>query len=138
MSVSIIVASHGYFAKELVKSAELIVGQVEDVHVLSLLPEQAMDDFMKEATEIVESIDGPVIALADLFGGTPSNVLSTLTQRYDIDVVTGLSLPMFIDLYLTLQNEDVEDKGALVKRCIDLAQEAIVHTNQEMIKEEED
>lgn len=138
MSVSIIVASHGYFAKELVKSAELIVGQVEDVHVLSLLPEQAMDDFMKETAEIVESIDGPVIALADLFGGTPSNVLSTLTQRYDIDVVTGLSLPMFIDLYLTLQNKDVEDKGALVKRCIDIAQEATVHTNQEMIKEEED
>lgn len=135
MSVSIIVASHGRFAEELVKSAELIVGQVSNVHVLSLLPEQAMDDFMKEAAQIVEESGHPVIALVDLFGGTPSNVMSSLTQRYDIDVVTGLSLPMFIDLYLTLQNDTVEDKETLVKRCIEVAQEATVHTNKEMIKE---
>lgn len=131
MTQKIILASHGRYAQELVRSAEMIVGQVKNVSVLFLEPEMSMEDFMKEAVTTIETTGGdePIIALVDLFGGTPSNVLTALTKSYPLEVVTGASLPMFIDLYLKVQNgeKDVED---LVNECLGIAEEATVHTNK--------
>lgn len=129
-SVTYILASHGKFAEELLHSAEMIVGKTEQVYTLSLLPETTFEEFLAEAKSILEKTDGPVIALADLFGGTPANVLTNLTRSYDLEVVTGLSLPMFIELYLEAQQDILKDVSLYVERALTVAKEATVHTNE--------
>ncbi|MBU5584106.1 hypothetical protein KQJ29_31135, partial [Enterococcus sp. S181_ASV_20] len=57
--LNIIVATHGQFGEELVKSAEMIIGPMQNVYNLSLLPEKSFEDFYQEARAIFAEIEGP-------------------------------------------------------------------------------
>ena len=105
--LNIIVGTHGHFGEELVKSAELITGKMEGVRTLSLLPEMSFEDF---------------------------NVLTVLSKKYNYDIVSGVNLPMLIDLYVkTLSMEDSEiDTDKLAEECIDTLKESGVHTNKQV------
>ena len=132
--LSIIVGTHGHFGEELVKSAELITGKMEGVRTLSLLPEMSFEDFMKNAEEVLSTTGKPYVVLVDLFGGTPCNVLTVLSKKYNYDIVSGVNLPMLIDLYVkTLSMEDSEiDTDKLAEECIDTLKESGVHTNKQV------
>ena len=43
---NIVIATHGRFGEEIVKSAEMITGKMENVQVLSLLPTMSFEDYM--------------------------------------------------------------------------------------------
>ena len=126
--LNIIVGTHGHFGEELVKSAELITGKMEGVRTLSLLPD------MKNAEEVLSTTEKPYVVLVDLFGGTPCNVLTVLSKKYNYDIVSGVNLPMLIDLYVkTLSMEDSEiDTDKLAEECIDTLKESGVHTNKQV------
>ena len=132
--LNIIVGTHGHFGEELVKSAELITGKMEGVRTLSLLPEMSFEDFMKNAEEVLSNTEKPSVVLVDLFGGTPCNVLTVLSKKYNYDIVSGVNLPMLIDLYVkTLSMEDSEiDTDKLAEECIDTLKESGVHTNKQV------
>ena len=126
--LNIIVGTHGHFGEELVKSAELITGKMEGVRTLSLLPEMSFEDFMKNAEEVLSTTEKPYV------GGTPCNVLTVLSKKYNYDIVSGVNLPMLIDLYVkTLSMEDSEiDTDKLAEECIDTLKESGVHTNKQV------
>ena len=39
-----------------------------------------------------------VLCLVDLFGGTPCTTCAILSQRYDMQVISGLNLAMYIEI----------------------------------------
>lgn len=130
--LNIIVATHGRFGEELVKSAEMIIGETNNVYTLSLLPEKSFEDFYEETKEIFTEIEGPTIALVDLFGGTPSNVLTALTQKYEHKVVSGLNLPLFIELYMQANLLDTIDLEQLIEASQPVFTESFVLTNDRL------
>lgn len=130
--LNIIVATHGRFGEELVKSAEMIIGETNNVYTLSLLPEKSFEDFYEETKEIFTEIEGPTIALVDLFGGTPSNVLTALTQKYEHKVVSGLNLPLFIELYMKATLSDTIDLEQLIEASQTVFIESYVLTNDRL------
>ncbi|MHC5228704.1 PTS sugar transporter subunit IIA [Enterococcus sp. LJL99] len=130
--LNIIVATHGRFGEELVKSAEMIIGETNNVYALSLLPEKSFEDFYEETKEIFTEIEGPTIALVDLFGGTPSNVLTALTQKYEHKVVSGLNLPLFIELYMKATLSDTIDLDQLIEESQTVFTESFVLTNDRL------
>lgn len=134
--LTIIVATHGRFGEELVRSAEMIAGAMTDVYTLSLLPEKSFEDFLQEATDLLERITGPVIALVDLFGGTPSNVLTVLTRKYAHQVITGLNLPILLDLYMQASAAETIQLEDLVGNCFTVGHESMVLTNERLDEEE--
>ncbi|MDH6368016.1 MULTISPECIES: PTS mannose transporter subunit IIAB [unclassified Breznakia] len=128
--MNILIGTHGKFGKELIQSAEMIVGKMENISCVSLLPEMSFEDFMNEADQKLASFEGPTIALVDLFGGTPCNVLTVLSRKYQYEVITGVNLPMLIDLSLKCQSiEDVSDSKLLVAQAIETLKESAVHSN---------
>ena len=135
---NIVIATHGRFGEELVKSAEMITGKMENVQVLSLLPTMSFEDFMKQADEILAKTEQPMIVLTDLFGGTPCNVFTALSRKYHHDVVSGVNLSMLIDLYVTTLNMDDGDVNVegLAENCIVTLKESGVHTNKRLDDEE--
>lgn len=124
----LLVASHGNFAGELVKSAEMIVGKMEHVNAFALTPGMSLTDFMQEIRDVLEQCEGPVLCLVDLFGGTPSNTFAALSGTYDMQVVTGLNLGMLIETYSELGTVPVEELKqtairALHESCRDVVEE---------------
>ena len=97
--VGVVVASHGRLAEELLRTAEGIVGRLEQSAAVTIDAQISMDDArgrLQQAIAEVGSGDG-VLVLTDMFGGTPANLaLTFLDER--VEVVTGVNLPMVVTL----------------------------------------
>ena len=94
----LLIVTHGKLALELEKAARRIVGEVAAMASISL----DWDDDVVDARRRIEegigrvAVDGRVLILTDMFGGTPSNVALSLLEPGRVDVVTGVNLPMLI------------------------------------------
>lgn len=110
---AIIVITHGEFGIELIKSAEMIMGPQEDVKGLGLRPGESVDDLRAEAGKTVENFkaDGKeIIVCCDVLGGSPSNVALFLAAKYDLQIFTGVNMPLLIELFQGYQDdEDIEE-----------------------------
>lgn len=127
--LNIVVGTHGRFGEELIKSAEMIVGKMENVISVPLLPSMSFEEFMHQVDSVLGNLQGSVLALVDLYGGTPCNVLTALTKKYHHNVITGVNLPMLINLYLSI-NDEALDMDEVIKNCIDNLKSSGVHTNK--------
>lgn len=107
--MNIVVLTHGRFGEELVNSAKMIIGDLEDVKALSLLPEMSAGEYAEGVREHLSTLDGDVIGLVDLYGGTPCNTLMGLTRDFDVKIISGVNLPMLIDVYLKKDTMDINE-----------------------------
>lgn len=116
---AILVITHGEFGIELVKSAEMIMGPLENVNALALRPGNSVDDLREEANTIVEKNKEnglETVVLVDLLGGSPSNVALSLLAKNDLKILTGVNMPMLIEMYSLFNTEnDVEKLVNAVK-----------------------
>ncbi len=79
MTKELVLISHGKMAEEVKKSAELIMGPQEHIHVVCLLPEEGPEDFEKKFQATINGIpEEDLTVFADLMGGTPANTVSRL------------------------------------------------------------
>ena len=123
--MKLVIASHGNFANELLKSAEMIYGDMSDVPAVSLMPGMSFEEVTKKAGK-------DTLVLVDLFGGTPSNVFSALTRTFGHQVVTGLNLPMLIEVYSTMKGDPTFTAEQGVKLALETLQVSGVHTNERL------
>ena len=97
--VGLVIATHGRLAEELLRTAEGIVGPLEQSEAVTVAADVSMDDArarLGEAVRRVDSGDGTLV-LTDMFGGTPANLALTFLDE-KVEVVTGVNLPMILKL----------------------------------------
>ncbi|WP_338210234.1 mannose/fructose/sorbose PTS transporter subunit IIA [Lactiplantibacillus paraxiangfangensis] len=101
--VSIIIASHGEFAKGIFQSGSMIFGEQENVQPVTLMPSEGPDDIKAKLEKAIASFDDQdqVLFLVDLWGGTPFNQVNGLFEAHKDTwaIVAGLNLPMLIEAY---------------------------------------
>ena len=95
----IFVCTHGKMGVELVKTAEMIIGKVDNVHSFSLMPETSPDAFRESIESAVLGVKGKIICLTDLFGGTPCNIAMLVSRDRNMKVMGGVNLGMFMEVY---------------------------------------
>jgi mannose PTS system EIIA component len=96
--IGIVVASHGQLAAEFVSTAKQIVGDFPQVATCSVLPGTSSELLKAELRRCVQAVDvgeGAVV-LADLIGGSPCMQSLSLCGQANLEVVTGVNLPMLI------------------------------------------
>jgi PTS system mannose-specific IIA component len=107
--VGLVIATHGRLAEELVSTAEGIIGRIAAVaasHVEPSASAEEIHDHILEAVKKVDQGDG-VLILADLLGGSPCAQSLPLCAQRQVEVVTGVNLPMLLkanSLRLTVQS----------------------------------
>lgn len=122
--INIFLLSHGELGEHLFKSAELIIGKIDDIYAFSLKKEMSIKDLINLVENKIIEINGQVILLTDMFGGTPSNVAMYLKQKYTCEVVSGMNLPLLLDLVISRDNSE---KGLeeLLDDCVSSGRNAI-------------
>lgn len=123
--VSLIIGTHGSFSRELINSAELIYGKLENVSYITFLPGEGQKDLIDKYNTIINKLDkdSEVLFLVDLFGGSPFNTASMLSiDNVNMDVVTGVNLPMLLEVYSNIDNSSLEE---LVSIAVNSAQKSI-------------
>jgi len=101
--VGLVVATHGSLAEEILRTAEGIVGPIANVASVSVDAHTSVDDARARLATAIHKvgIDGEgVLVLTDMFGGTPANLALTFLDE-DIEVVTGVNLPMVLKVSTT-------------------------------------
>lgn len=102
---AIILASHGLFAQEAKKSAEMIIGhEQENVAVLSVTEGKDYNTCLDEIHALYDQLDTKegCLIITDIYGGTPANVSTYLAIEHPEDVVvfSGLNLPLLLEVLL--------------------------------------
>jgi PTS system mannose-specific IIA component len=98
--IGIVLVSHGQLASEILRAAEIIVGKIENTVTVDIHPKMGMEEIhtsVEAAIRTVEAGDG-VLLLIDMFGGTPSNIGLSFLATHNVEVLTGMNLPMMVKL----------------------------------------
>jgi mannose PTS system EIIA component len=98
--IGIVVVTHGQLATELLSATETIVGELPRFTSVSIGwhdETAAARDAIAQAVANAQQGDG-VLLLTDMFGGTPSKLAMTFLGQDDVEVLTGVNLPMLISL----------------------------------------
>jgi PTS system mannose-specific IIA component len=118
-----VIVSHGQLATELLAAAEMIIGHVAHIAAISIGwqddPDAARDEVERAIARVSQGRG--VLLLTDMFGGTPTNIASMFLSE-EVEVVTGVNLPMVIKLATQTSEEPL---GDLARRVRDQGREAI-------------
>ena len=98
--IGVVVVTHGQLATELVNSAEMIVGQLPRFAAVSIGWHEDTHDAREEISQAIARVQQGqgVLLLTDMFGGTSSNLAMTFLGQDDVEVITGVNLPMLLKL----------------------------------------
>lgn len=142
--MKLIVSAHGMLAKEVVNSAGMVFGAIDDLDIVTFVPGENAETLKARYKELIDGYkeDEEILFLVDLFGRSPYNAaFETVIGQDRMDVITGLSLPMLIDVVgIRTMEEDIKagevyDKlsGDYVKSCKKL----LGNTNEDEMEDDE-
>ena len=93
-----VIVSHGQVANELLAAAETIVGPLRHITAVSIGwhddVEVAKDEIARAIKQV--STGSGVLILTDMFGGTPTNISAMFLKEGEVEIVTGVNLPMVV------------------------------------------
>lgn len=111
--ISLIVVSHGALAEGLVDAMQMITGPQEQVAALGLKESEAPEDLIDRIREKADALDdgSGVLIMVDLYGASPFNSSSRLYMEggRQIEVVTGVNLPMLVEIVLGREGQSLAD-----------------------------
>ena len=112
-----VIVSHGQVAGELLAAAETIVGSQSHITAVSIGwhddVELAKDEISRAVKKV--SLGNGVLLLTDMFGGTPTNISAMFLKENEIEIVTGVNLPMIIKLASQNQEMTLQEMAKLVE-----------------------
>ena len=99
--VGAVVLTHSFIARELIATAEYLLGKMEGIAVVSLDGMRNAMEARKIISEAIQSVDEGegILILTDLVGGSPSNLAFSFLNQEKIEVITGVNLPMVLTFW---------------------------------------
>ena len=73
--MKLIVSAHGMLAKEVVNSAGMVFGAIDDLDIVTFVPGENAETLKARYKELIDGYkeDEEILFLVDLFGGSPYN-----------------------------------------------------------------
>jgi PTS system mannose-specific IIA component len=96
--IGLLIVTHSNLGREIIKATEFIVGRVEGTDTISITETTDSEGIHKKIQKKVEALDRGqgVLILTDMFGGTPSNISLSFLKEGQVEVLTGVNLPMVL------------------------------------------
>lgn len=99
--IATIVVTHHSLAEHLIATAELIVGANENLVGVGIFQGDDVEAVRKRLAEMIKNYHKAgkkVLILTDMFGGTPSNISYALYEPGQVEIVSGVNLPILLKL----------------------------------------
>ncbi|MGE4318083.1 MAG: PTS sugar transporter subunit IIA [Deferribacterales bacterium] len=129
--IGIIAVTHGLFGEELIKSAEMIVGKQECLESISMLEGSSLTDIADSIEKAIDKYESDgVIIFTDMFGGSPSNISMAYLGTKNMEVVSGVNLPMLIKAISA--RKEHKSLTAICEDCAESGKNSIIVAGQLM------
>ena len=103
MSIAIIIGTHGSAAEQLLKTAEMILGEQDNVAFIDFVPGENAETLIEKYTAKLAGLDtsSGVLFLVDTWGGSPFNAASRIVvDKENYEVITGVNIPMLAETFM--------------------------------------
>ena len=106
-----VIVTHGHLASEFIAAAEMIVGHLPHVTPASIDWHDDIDVARAELERAIARVSHGhgVLLLTDMFGGAPMDMASMFLDNNEIEVITGVNLPMILKLAVQSEDETLTD-----------------------------
>ncbi|MEA5113903.1 MAG: PTS sugar transporter subunit IIA [Geobacteraceae bacterium] len=121
--VGLVVIAHAGLARELLNAAEMIVGTIDNSEAIGIGSGDSVEQILDSVEKAIRRVSrNGVIIMTDMFGGTPSNLSLSFLRENEVEVLTGVNLPMLMKFATERDKLGVTDLASALKKC---AQESI-------------
>jgi PTS system mannose-specific IIA component len=99
-----IVVTHGKLGEELLNALSIILGEAPNIEAISIGWYDDVDESKKRINQSLKRVNqkSGVVIFTDMFGGTPSNLSYSFLKGDEVEIITGVNLPMLIK-FVSLQ-----------------------------------
>lgn len=117
MKIGVLIVAHYRLGEELLQALRLIVPSASGFQSVAIEPRQGADEMRAAISEGLEEVDSGegVLVLTDMFGGTPSNISLSFLGERELEVVTGINLPMLIKLATMKEPKTLSELATFIK-----------------------
>ena len=124
-----VIVSHGQVANELLTAAETVVGAQSHITAVSIGWHDDVEAAKSEIERAIETVSQGigVLLLTDMFGGTPTNISAMFIKENEVEIVTGVNLPMVIKLASQIEEITLKE---MAKEVEEQGKQAIYRTSQ--------
>jgi len=121
--------SHGYYAKTMLESAQLIAGEQDHICVFGLHLGDSVDQLREEVLKAIEEAqkNGEVLVLTDMFSGSPFNAVVSLMQHYSFHHLTGINLPILLEILMSRDSSSAEE---ICRDVLKKAKDTVIDVNK--------
>jgi len=127
--IGIILVTHGAFGKELINTAEMIVGKQDSIETICMDAGASLSSIADEIETAIEKYaNSGAIVFTDMFGGSPSNISMAYLGSKNVEVISGVNLPMLIKA-LSVRKEN-KSLSAICEDCAESGKTSIIVAGQ--------
>lgn len=126
MTIAIVIGTHGFAAEQLLKTAEMLLGEQENVGWIDFVPGENAETLMVKYHAQLEKLDtaGGVLFLVDTWGGSPFNAASRIVVDKDqYEVIAGVNIPMLVETLMA--RDDNPSFEELVALAVETGREGV-------------
>lgn len=106
-----IIVSHGKLGEELLNALTIILGEAPNIEAISIGWYDDVEESKKKINQSLKRVEqkSGVVIFTDMFGGTPSNLSFTFQKDGQVEIITGINLPMLIKFVSLQRNNNIKD-----------------------------
>ena len=131
LKVGVLIVTHYRLGEEFLQALRLILPEAPRWDAVSVDPSMPVEEVRGGIAAGLKAADQGegVLILTDMFGGTPSNMSLSFHDEHQVEVVTGMNLPMLIKLATLREGKELDELAAYIKaygqRNISVASELV-------------
>lgn len=126
MTIAIVIGTHGWAAEQLLKTAEMLLGEQENVGWIDFVPGENAETLIEKYNAQLTNLntDKGVLFLVDTWGGSPFNAASRIVvDKEHYEVVAGVNIPMLVETLMARDDNPSFDE--LVAIAVETGREGV-------------
>ncbi len=126
MTIAIVIGTHGWAAEQLLKTAEMLLGEQENVGWIDFVPGENAETLIEKYNARLANLDTGkgVLFLVDTWGGSPFNAASRIVvDKEHYEVVAGVNIPMLVETLMARDDNPSFDE--LVALAVETGREGV-------------
>nr|WP_024968281.1 PTS mannose transporter subunit IIAB [Pantoea sp. IMH] len=126
MTIAIVIGTHGWAAEQLIKTAEMLLGEQQNIAWIDFVPGENAETLIEKYQARLADLDTSkgVLFLVDTWGGSPFNAASRLVvDKEHHEVIAGVNIPMLVETLMARDDDPSFDE--LVAIAVETGREGV-------------
>lgn len=126
MTIAIVIGTHGWAAEQLLKTAEMLLGEQQNVGWIDFVPGENAETLIEKYNARLADLDTSkgVLFLVDTWGGSPFNAASRIVvDKQNHEVIAGVNIPMLVETLMARDDDPSFDE--LVALALETGREGV-------------